>query len=267
MQSVQDFGGAMNANLHMHVLLSDGVFVLGERETFEFVPLPPPEDEDILRLVQKVGRRVRALCEKRHGTDGDAEGDVLEGTIGEAMQNIPMVSIDGTSDDEVPDGDGPKARRSRRCASVDGFSIHANTAVAAHNRIGLEHLCRYGMRPPFSHERLSITCDGKVLLALRKPWPTEGGVAVLRAGAVPCSPDPLSWPLRPERQGSRPSSCRARVTDRHEARGARPWRWSAWAKRDHGRQVTVSTVYSSSEAGPAAAEPRGLWVTSGQGGA
>ena len=79
----------------------------------------------------------------------------------------------------MPEDDGQRVRRSRRCAAVDGFSIHANTQVAANNRVGLEHLCRYGMRPPFSHERLSITCDGKVLLALRKPWPTEGGVSAL----------------------------------------------------------------------------------------
>lgn len=35
------------------------------------------------------------------------------------------------------------------------------------------------MRPPFSHERLSITEDGKVLLGLRKPWPTPAGVSAV----------------------------------------------------------------------------------------
>ena len=181
MTFVQRFGGAMNANLHMHVLLPDGVFVLGEDGTFTFVPLPPPEDEDILRLVLRVGRRVRALLEKRYGTLDDAQGDVLEGTIEEAMRSTPLVPSlgDDAVDDEVPDGDGQRVRRSRRCAAVDGFSIHANTQVAANNRVGLEKLCRYGMRPPFSHERLSITCDGQVLLGLRKPWPTEGGVSAL----------------------------------------------------------------------------------------
>jgi hypothetical protein len=180
---IQRFGGAMNSNLHMHVLLPDGVFVPGEGETFEFAELLPPEDEDVLRLAQRLGRRVRALVEKRFGTVDDAEGDVLEGAIGETMRRIPLLSSpasdDDTSDDEVPDGDGPRVRRSRRCASVDGFSIHANTAVAASNRIGLEHLCRYGMRPPFSHQRLSTTADGKVQLALRRPWPTAGGVSAL----------------------------------------------------------------------------------------
>jgi hypothetical protein len=106
---------------------------------------------------------------------------VLEGAIEEAMRSTPLVPSlgDDAVDDEVPEGDGQRVRRSRRCAAVDGFSIHANTQVAVNNRVGLEHLCRYGMRPPFSHERLSITCDGKVLLGLRRPWPTEGGVSAL----------------------------------------------------------------------------------------
>ena len=56
---------------------------------------------------------------------------------------------------------------------------HANTAVAAHNRLGLEKLCRYGMRPAFSHQRLSLTEQGKVLYTLRRPWPTAGGVSAL----------------------------------------------------------------------------------------
>ena len=35
------------------------------------------------------------------------------------------------------------------------------------------------MRPAFSHERLSLTEDGRVVLALRKPWPKAGGVSML----------------------------------------------------------------------------------------
>ena len=61
----------------------------------------------------------------------------------------------------------------------EGFSLHAGTTVAAHHRLGLEKLCRYGMRPPFSQERLSISQDGKVQLKLQRPWPTQDGLSVL----------------------------------------------------------------------------------------
>ena len=118
---VQRFGGAMNSNLHLHVLLPDGVFVLGEKETFELVVLPPPEDEEILQLAKRVGRRVTALLEKRFGTVDDMEADVVEGAIEEAMRKLPFLPSSCESDEEVPEGDGPRVRRSRRCASVDGF--------------------------------------------------------------------------------------------------------------------------------------------------
>jgi hypothetical protein len=35
----------------------------------------------------------------------------------------------------------------RRCAAVEGFSLHANVRLAANDRDGLEHLARYLARP------------------------------------------------------------------------------------------------------------------------
>jgi hypothetical protein len=40
-----------------------------------------------------------------------------------------------------------------RCARPEGFSLHANVAVAAHAREQLEHLCRYLLRPPLALAR------------------------------------------------------------------------------------------------------------------
>lgn len=61
------------------------------------------------------------------------------------------------------------------CARVDGFSLHAARTVASHDRQGLERLCRYGLRAPFSLERLSTTSDGRVRLQLLRPWPNPTG--------------------------------------------------------------------------------------------
>jgi hypothetical protein len=52
--------------------------------------------------------------------------------------------------------------------------------VAAHHRLGLEKLCRYGMRPSFCQERLRLTAAGQVELSLRRPWPMAEGTSVLR---------------------------------------------------------------------------------------
>lgn len=175
---VQRFGGAMNVNVHAHALLPDGVFVRDQSGTLSLVSLPPPEDKDILRLTQRLARRVTIFLERRFAILEPVDADVLESVIGEGMRNVPAVA-DPSAQDDAPDGETSKVRTSRRAASVDGFSIHADTAVPAHNRLGLEKLCRYGMRPAFSHERLSLSEDGQVQLALRRPWPTAGGASVL----------------------------------------------------------------------------------------
>ena len=60
-----------------------------------------------------------------------------------------------------------------------GFSLHAAQSVAAHDREALERLCRYGLRAPFSQERLSRRLDGKVVYTLRRPWPHAGGATHL----------------------------------------------------------------------------------------
>ena len=57
--------------------------------------------------------------------------------------------------------------------------MHAARTVAAGDREGLERLCRYGLRAPFSQERLSLLADGRVRYRLRRPWPTPAGVTEL----------------------------------------------------------------------------------------
>jgi Putative transposase len=44
---------------------------------------------------------------------------------------------------------------------------------------GLERLCRYGLRPSFALERLSLLDDGRVRYRLKRPWPRPGGVTEL----------------------------------------------------------------------------------------
>ncbi len=136
----------------------------------------------------------------------------MGGAISEVMSRPALPLWAEAAHDEQ--AEAASAPRPRRCASVDGFSIHAGTAVSATNRIGLEKLCRHGLRPAFSHERLALAPGGKVVLGLRKPWPTASGAkelvlepcAFLRrlASLTPPplrSPGPLLRPLGSQRQG------------------------------------------------------------------
>jgi len=51
-------------------------------------------------------------------------------------------------------------------------------AVPAGDRVRLEHLCRYILRPPLAQQRLELTADGQVVLRLRRPW--RDGTRALR---------------------------------------------------------------------------------------
>jgi hypothetical protein len=64
---------------------------------------------------------------------------------------------------------GQSARRIT-CASVSGFSLHANVCIPARARRQLEKLCRYAARPPVATERLSLLPDGRLLYLLKHRW-------------------------------------------------------------------------------------------------
>jgi hypothetical protein len=51
-----------------------------------------------------------------------------------------------------------------------GFNLHAARRVSAHDRAGLERLCRYVLRPPISNDRLKYLGNGKLSLRLKRAW-------------------------------------------------------------------------------------------------
>jgi Putative transposase len=57
-----------------------------------------------------------------------------------------------------------------RCASVHGFSLHANTQVPAHRRDQLERLIRYTARGAVALERLAEDANGDLVYTFTKPW-------------------------------------------------------------------------------------------------
>jgi hypothetical protein len=57
-----------------------------------------------------------------------------------------------------------------RCASVNGFSVHANTDIPAHRRDQLEQLLRYMGRGPVALERLSEDAEGHLVYRFNRPW-------------------------------------------------------------------------------------------------
>jgi hypothetical protein len=163
-------------------VLLDGVYTLGETGTLRFIPLPPPTDEEVAKLCATIARRItRAL--RRMGKlpdESDPEPDEL------AANDPTLAACYGASvANRVATGERAGRRVERlgdrvdvedlhttgdRCATSQGFSLHANVAVPARDRTRLERLCRYVARPPIATERLEELPDGRIAYSFRKPW-------------------------------------------------------------------------------------------------
>ena len=55
-------------------------------------------------------------------------------------------------------------------ATDGGFTLHAATLAAGHDRAGREALVRYALRPPLAQERLTQAKDDLVRLTLKRPF-------------------------------------------------------------------------------------------------
>jgi hypothetical protein len=71
-------------------------------------------------------------------------------------------------------GDDPDApwvlSTAPRHAHLAGFDLHANVAVPAADRMRLEQLCRYLLRPAVAQDRLRRLGDGRIVLTLKTAW-------------------------------------------------------------------------------------------------
>ncbi len=81
-----------------------------------------------------------------------------------ASERVRRIGAGFGVDGEVPTLTGP------RCASVQGFSLHANTQVPAHRRDQLERLIRYTARGAVSLERLTQDANGDLIYTFTHPW-------------------------------------------------------------------------------------------------
>src|SRR6266849_9898380 len=187
---IQRFGSVLNLHVHYHVVFLEGVYLdrTDQGRTPRFLTGEPPTDTDIADVVQKISRRVirklRQLGYLEAGLDAAvATGDdplvddapELARTMAASVQQriafgeragqkVRRIGSGFGSESEAPTLTGP------RCASVQGFSLHANTQVPAHRRDQLERLLRYTARGAVSLERLQEDANGDLLYTFTHPW-------------------------------------------------------------------------------------------------
>jgi len=181
--AIQRFGGGIQLNIHFHTLLLEGVFARAADGTTRFHPAPPPTDREVARLLATIRTRILRLLRRRGvlAADGeDVEADPLA-VATPVLAQLSAAAVRGRS--AFGDRAGtPVLRAGRdpdapwvwtigaRHAHLERFDLHADRDVSAEDRLGLERLCRYLLRPPLAQERLSRLPDGRVVCTLRSPW-------------------------------------------------------------------------------------------------
>jgi ribosomal protein S27E len=172
---VQRFNATLGCFVHFHVVAPDGVFTRAEDGAVTFHAGRAPSRDDIADVAGRVAQRMtrwlrrRKLVDERPAEERSNEApDVspLEACMQLSLFGGNFLRMGGAAND-VED-EHRRGAKSPWAAEVDGFNVHAGVLVQAGDRDGLERLCRYGARPPFSLERLSILPDGRVAYRLRK---------------------------------------------------------------------------------------------------
>ena len=183
--SIQRFGSALNLAPHFHTLLLDGIYPGPAHTPGAFLPLPPPETEDVARVMTGTARRIMRLLEKRglqSGEDPLACDDPLLASLmaasirsriatgpqaGKPWRRLgdrvePLSPAEGGTD--------TSSQTPARCVRQGGMSLHADVSVPARDRKRLERLARYVLRQPLALERLEALPDGRLTYRLKTRW-------------------------------------------------------------------------------------------------
>ena len=188
---IQRFSGHISLNPHLHVIFLDGIF----DENGKFFRVMPPTDEEVGEVILKIRDRVfRSLTKKGwiEGYDVNFESDELyeESAL---LSDIFLASIQnrlyygkdkGKKAEQVGKfGTGKWVElKGNLCVYKDGFSLHANVAIAAYDFKGKERLIRYVLRPSLSKDRLKKREDGNYEYHLKRSW-NDGTESVKFSGA------------------------------------------------------------------------------------
>jgi len=155
---IQRFGSALNLNVHLHMLVLDGAYLVGT-EPPVFRRTPRPSEAELKTLVERLAERIGRALERQGVLARDAENSYLEldPEAGGPMDDLLGHSI--TYRVAV----GPRAGQKV-------FSLQTVPVREDEPREKLERLTRYVSRPPVALERLDLTAQGQVRYRLKTPY-------------------------------------------------------------------------------------------------
>lgn len=189
---LQRFGSALNLNVHVHVLVLDGVFAEDGSGALRFHPATAPSDKEMDRVLATMDRHIRRLLAPRGVAIDDHDGDTDPW-----MEEAPVLGRSGGRFHPGARGAGTARGAGgspSRCVSgaVGARAVGARAVPRPAERVRsprgvvvpgddparLERVCRYALRPPVAHDRIHLTGDGQVVVELRHRW-ADGTTHVL----------------------------------------------------------------------------------------
>ena len=182
--AIQRFGRRVQLNVHFHTLVLEGVFGTAPDGTPRFDPAPPPTDREVTACSRRSARASCVSCDDAACSPRRAPRTSRPirspptplcspssvpppSAAARRSATAPARPCCASATPPMPRGSG---RSAARHAHLERFDLHAERAVRADDRAGLERLCRYLLRPPLAQERLARLADGRVVSTLAHPW-------------------------------------------------------------------------------------------------
>ena len=177
---IQRFGSALNLNVHLHMLIPDGIYTFKHAKP-RFQAIAAPSQSELTGLLNRIIRRITRQLVREGLLIEDAHQPFLDLSTEDTLDQFGAASLQYrvilgpnagsrilTLRNPVPLA--PTNTRKPFTVARDGFSLNAAVSCQPQQRNKLERLCRYVARPPLALERLSVSEDGKLRYALKHPY-------------------------------------------------------------------------------------------------
>jgi len=173
--SIHRCSSDLSLHVHIHIIVTEGVFVRGEPGgSVSFRDLPPLTQDEVAQIAWNVCSRTTDIM-RDGGQWRDIQSDSDDSSISAPASNpTPVRQIRGilslgqNSREREITFVGRAAGHTQDEQGGYGFDLHAGRVVARGDHEGLKKLAQYMSHAPFSDQQLSLTPDGRVML---KPDP------------------------------------------------------------------------------------------------
>jgi hypothetical protein len=175
---LQRFDSSLGLDPHVHLACVDGVYAERSDGTLEFHDAGTPSSADVETVAVLLHRSIRRLFLRRGLITKEGELAPRDSQVMTPLERLyEAAARDFIPSGTLDDNGKPLVRRpvSRpahlgpRLVDVDGVNVHADLRIEAGDHQGRYRLLRYALRPPFAYDQITLTPDGRIAFALRKP--------------------------------------------------------------------------------------------------